>query len=276
VWLGSKSGVVVSWSDTQVVVTVASGSTTGTAQILQGGVRSNAEPFTIVIQTSLRVVPEKMNMLVGETRTLQVFDSQTGSSVTNVTWTISDPSVAEISTDNPPVLTAKAAGHATITAGEASADLTVYEGFALPDGTVRWSAPGDGSGLVKMALAVPSPDTVADVFALQSSGLVQALRLDGSLVWTSRFPDSVSDVKPDASGGLLGITDTSVSRLDPATGQQSWQHQLSGNIDSSLAVHPEGTIFILEHSNEDPYVSVVGLDGATGAALPPFSVPIIM
>ena len=73
--------MVVSWSDTQVVATVASGSTTGTAQILQGGVWSNAEPFTIVIQTSLRVVPEKMNMLVGETRTLQVFDSQTGSIV---------------------------------------------------------------------------------------------------------------------------------------------------------------------------------------------------
>jgi len=47
VWLGSTYGVVVSWSDTQVVATVASGSKTGVAQILQGGVWSNSVAFTI-------------------------------------------------------------------------------------------------------------------------------------------------------------------------------------------------------------------------------------
>ena len=47
VWLGSTYGVVVSWSDAQVVATVASGAKTGVAQILQGGVWSNSVNFSI-------------------------------------------------------------------------------------------------------------------------------------------------------------------------------------------------------------------------------------
>ena len=47
-WIGSKlAGSIVSWSDTQVVATVASGSTTGATQVLQGGVWSNTITFTV-------------------------------------------------------------------------------------------------------------------------------------------------------------------------------------------------------------------------------------
>jgi hypothetical protein len=48
VWLGTKYATVVSWSDTQVVVTVASGSATGGTQVFQNGVWSNAVTFTVV------------------------------------------------------------------------------------------------------------------------------------------------------------------------------------------------------------------------------------
>src|SRR5206468_10920519 len=41
VWLGSTYGVILSWSDTQIVANVASGSKSGVAQVLQGGVWSN-------------------------------------------------------------------------------------------------------------------------------------------------------------------------------------------------------------------------------------------
>jgi hypothetical protein len=48
VWIGSKlASGIVSWSDTQVVATVASGSTTGATQVLQGGVWSNTITFTV-------------------------------------------------------------------------------------------------------------------------------------------------------------------------------------------------------------------------------------
>jgi hypothetical protein len=49
VWLGSKlAGSIVSWSNTQIVATVASGAVTGSAQVQQGGVWSNAITFTVV------------------------------------------------------------------------------------------------------------------------------------------------------------------------------------------------------------------------------------
>jgi len=72
----------------------------------------------------------------------------TGQAVTGLTWTSSDPTVVSLSTDDPPVLTAVAAGHVTITAGAASIDVTV-SAAVLPLGTVIWSNPGDGSGVVK-------------------------------------------------------------------------------------------------------------------------------
>jgi IPT/TIG domain-containing protein len=57
VWLGSNFGVVSSWSDAQVVATVASGSKTGTAAILQGGVWSNTVNLTVVTPTITSVTP---------------------------------------------------------------------------------------------------------------------------------------------------------------------------------------------------------------------------
>jgi len=47
VWLGTASGVVQSWSDTQIVAQVAAGATSGNAQVLQNGVLSNAIPFAV-------------------------------------------------------------------------------------------------------------------------------------------------------------------------------------------------------------------------------------
>jgi trimeric autotransporter adhesin len=59
VWLGSKlAGSIVSWSDTQIVATVASGSITGNAFVQQGGVWSNSIPFTVVTPTLTSVSPD--------------------------------------------------------------------------------------------------------------------------------------------------------------------------------------------------------------------------
>jgi hypothetical protein len=49
VWLGNKAAAtIVSWSDTQVVATVASGASSGTVQIQAGGVWYNYGSFTVV------------------------------------------------------------------------------------------------------------------------------------------------------------------------------------------------------------------------------------
>jgi hypothetical protein len=58
VWLGSKlAGSITSWSDTQIVATVASGSVTGTAQVQQGGVWDNYGTFTVITPNLTSISP---------------------------------------------------------------------------------------------------------------------------------------------------------------------------------------------------------------------------
>jgi hypothetical protein len=57
VWLGSTYGTVVSWSDTQVVASIASNATSGVAQILQNGVWSNTVSLTVIRPTITSISP---------------------------------------------------------------------------------------------------------------------------------------------------------------------------------------------------------------------------
>jgi hypothetical protein len=183
VWLGSTNGLVVSWSDTEVVATVAPTALTGIARIQQNGVWSNAVAFTVPSASNITLVPNLLNMVVGDTHTIQALNSA-GQSITGLSWASSNPNVVSLSTDDPPILTAVAAGHVTITAGGASADVTVSADL-LPVGTVLWSNPGDGSGVTSIVPAVPSASGVADVFAFQNDGTVQAITSDGTTAWTA-------------------------------------------------------------------------------------------
>ena len=56
-WLGSTKANVVSWSDTQIMATVAAGSTTGTAQVQRSGVWSNSIAFAVASPTISSVTP---------------------------------------------------------------------------------------------------------------------------------------------------------------------------------------------------------------------------
>jgi hypothetical protein len=131
--------------------------------------------------------------------------------VTGLIWASSNTSVVSLSTtDDPPILTALAVGHVTITAGTASTDVTVSATLSL--GTVLWSNPGDGSGVAKIIPAVPSATGVADVFAFQNDGTVAAITSDGTTAWTAPIgiidtvqgPLSPSHfVLPDFQGGFI-------------------------------------------------------------------------
>ena len=56
-WLGSTLATIISWSDTQIVATVASNSTSGNAQVLQSGTWSTAVPFNVSTATISSVTP---------------------------------------------------------------------------------------------------------------------------------------------------------------------------------------------------------------------------
>jgi hypothetical protein len=190
-----------------------------------------------------------------------------------------------LSPDDPPILTAVAAGHVTITAGTGSADVTVWDptllpGGALPLGTVIWSNPGDGSGVQSIVPAVPSTSGVADVFAFQADGTVQAITSDGTTAWTADV--SQESAIPDFQGGLVLANDTSIWKLDGITGQPYPAYTLGASTyfvgdfwGGSPAVHPDGTILTMLVAEQDPpsnSYSVIGIDPSTGAQK--FSVPV--
>jgi hypothetical protein len=277
VWLGSMAGQVVSWTDAQVVATVALSAVSGIARIqTSGGLWSNAMGFTVPAAGGNTIVPSMLNMVVGDTRTLQALGPG-GQAVTGLTWASSDPTVVSLSTDDPPVLTAVAAGHVTITAGTGSADVTV-SAVALAVGTVIWSNPGDGSGVAWIVPAVPSASGVADVFAYQNDGAVQAITSDGTVAWTAQLPTSSwTFALPDFQGGLAVFNDVlgvfSIWKLDGITGQPYPAYTPDGTDAEAYleAVHTDGTIFarevsttLDEHGWPVDNFSVTGIDPTTG------------
>ena len=182
----SAAGQILSWSNTQIVATVATGSVSGVVRVSVGGALSNPIGFIVLkpggggggggTGTVSILAPTVSSMVVGDSRSLQALNS-TGGTVTGLAWSSSDPSIVSLSTDDPPVLTALAAGNVTITAGGgtgATATVTVYPVGGMPTGTTLWSNPGDGSGVNAILPAVPSSTGVADVFACQASGNIQA------------------------------------------------------------------------------------------------------
>jgi hypothetical protein len=264
VWLGSTFAAVVSWSNTEVIATVASNALSGIVRVQQNGLWSNSESFTVTTSSSgtpVTLTPALISMLVGDTRAIQALNGQ-GQSVTGLSWASSDATIVNLSADNPPILTALAVGHVTITAGNASADVTVYSGSAMPAGTIQWSATGDGSGVTGVVPAVPSASGV-DVFAFQASGNVAAIRADGTTAWTANVSNGYA--VPDFLGGLAYVTQGAVQTLDAMTGQPNPAHNFTNHVSTSIAVGTDGTIYAVDGDR------FVAIDPTTGSAK--FSIP---
>ena len=256
-------------------------------------IRSNpSAAVTVSITNGTTLTPSLLNMVVGDTHAIQA-TSAAGLPMLGLMWTSSDPTVVSLSTTDPPLLTAIAAGHVTITGGTATADVTV-SAVPLPLGTVIWSNPGDGSGVQSIVPAVPSTSGVADVFAFQADGTVQAITSDGITAWTANVSQATRGqpaewwpgaVLPDFQGGLVVLNydddfgGTSIMKLDGITGQPypAYNPGPTAPILNTL-VHVDGTIFALQENwtdaNHDGWLpdTIVGIDPTTGAQK--FSVPV--
>jgi hypothetical protein len=75
VWLNSATGQVVTWTDTQVVATVGPTALTGVARVEQNGAWSNAVSFTGPSGSPVTLLPNLLNMVVGDTHTVQAVNS---------------------------------------------------------------------------------------------------------------------------------------------------------------------------------------------------------
>ena len=219
--------------------------------------------------TAAKLAPAIVNMVVGDTRTLQALNSA-GQPVTGLSWTSSNTAVVSLSSDNPPVLTALAVGHVTISAGGATADVTVSAGPLTP-GTVLWSIPNSGSSVNSIVPAVPSATGVADVFSFQSDGTIQAITSDGAVAWTANVGQTCQE-SPDFQGGLVLLQcNGNIVKLDGITGQA--YPAFTGGGGYGVAVHTDGTVFTTTRNLNPPYTgSVIGIDPTTGGQK--FSVPI--
>jgi len=255
VWIGNAPGVVTGWNDGTIMASVASNAVSGVAKVQQGGVWSNATTFTVPTNfgggTSVTLVPNLITMVFGSTQSIQALDS-TGQSVTGLSWTSSNTAVAMLSTDDPPIITAVGSGNATITAGNASADVTVVTS-ALRAGTVIWSNPGEGSGVSNIVPAVPSSTGVADVFALNADCNLQAIKSDGTVAWSKSIgtttdqngTSSCNQFLPDFQGGAVVNTGQSIYRLDGVTGTPSTAFGSSTSCFTTPIVSTDGTVFVV-------------------------------
>ncbi len=275
VWLGGTNGDVMSWTDTQVVAVVSPSAMTGVVRVEQNGVLSNALSFTVPTSggNAVTLIPNMLNLMVGQTQTLQALDANS-QPVAGLTWTSSNPKVVSLSTDDPPVLTALTTGHIAITAGTASADVTVLPAN-LPLGTVIWSNPGNGSGVTSIVPAVPSSTGVADVFAFQADGTVQAITSSGSTAWTASLNGApFYQTIPDFQGGLVvanlsSQSQQSITKLDGLTGQPNPAYIAPTPNDTLTmpVVHTDGTIFTVDTNSSANTASVVGIDPKSGSQL---------
>ena len=80
------------------------------------------------------------------------------------------------------------------------------------------------AGVTQIVPAVPSATGVADVFAFQADGTVQAITSGGTTAWTANLNGAYSgQTVPDFQGGLvvanLNQTRQSITKLDGITGQ---------------------------------------------------------
>jgi hypothetical protein len=274
-WLGSAQGTIVSWSDAQVVATMASNAISGIVKIQQNEKWSNALTFTVNSpDPPVKISPNVINMVVGDTQSVLALDGS-GQKVTELTWTSSDTSIVSLAEADPPKLEAHAVGHATIKAGNASVDVTVHAVFSVPDGTVRWSNPGDGSGFPYIVPAVPMETGAPDIFAFNNEetgkAKVTAINFDGTTAWTAVFSNYTYGYGvPDFDGGLVysgydqETGDGALQRLNQITGQPDFSYQF--NIDRNgngapgqIVVHRDGTIIFVQNDR------LKGLDPLTGA-----------
>ena len=208
--------------------------------------------------------------MIGGTQQFTAVDNL-GIPRTDATWTVSNTSVATVTTNanGTAVVTGLAAGQVTLTASAESVtaqeQVTVLSQSSFPTGTTIWSAPPPaGYSVVQLAQAVPSANG-PDLYSISTSAdgtqsIIQALQADGEQLWQAPTPPVTSTSVPDAFGGLIVTTCASGKPMTivdlNATGQTLWQQAAAGVngqgyicYPAPVAVRGDGVAFIAEPTN---------------------------
>jgi len=255
----------------------------GTVLIAQGDGPDAFIPQAEIYQTSgqpeppdtLQITPTTANVVVGGTQKFNAIDNN-GNPRTDVTWTVSDPSLASVTTDENDSAEIKglAAGQVTLTATaeavSAQEQVNIVSASVYIPGTTIWSLPAvPGFAVQQVVQAVPTsggPDLyTAQLSSDGTQSVLQALTVDGTQLWQTTTGPLNSNAVPDGLGGVI-VTEydtcfgtqtnpLSVVDLDPTYGQPVWQVSAAG------VYQGNGIRYCYGASGDAPQIAVRG-DGA--------------
>ena len=246
----------------------------------------------------LGLAPATQTLLVDETATLKLTDDF-GASIEGATWESSDTDIVTVSEDDPPVLTALAAGTVTITATKsalsAQATVVVVAG-PLASGSTRWAINGLFGNIASSLPANRVDLSVPDLFTVESGAtgtIVRGVTATGDVQWVAQAPGY--PLMSDAFGGIVTGVDPQpdnvayvpwdnnetsyprykgLARFAGPIGTSPWRYDSIGSVQRP-AQAPDGTIYVIEKydtgltdSHTSPIIEtqIVVVDGATGMA----------
>ena len=219
---------------------------------------------------ALQITPAVVNMIVGGTQQFTAVDNL-GYPRLDVTWTVSDPSLAGVTTDedNTATVTAIASGQFTLTANAEGAtaqeQVTILSQTSYPPGTAIWSVPPPAGFSVQQLLQAVPTTSGPDLYSISLSAdgtqsTIQGLTANGQQLSQKTVPALLNNTVPDGFGGLVTTSCPSgqpltVTDLD-STGQPLWQEQ-SAPVNGigyicyapQIAVGGDGTVYISEPTN---------------------------
>lgn len=226
VWLGSTYGVVVSWSDTQIVANVASGSSSGVAQVLQGGVWSNTVTLTVITPNISSVTPASAQVGTQVTITGTGFGASQG---TGNVWLGSTYGIVVSWSDNQVI--------ATVASGSNTGVAQILQG-------------GVWSNSVSFTVSTSTAPPVISAISPTSGGIGTAVTISGSAFGSSQNQSTITFNGIPAR--ILSWSDTTIvagvpSGLSPGTatvvvnGNSVASNGVPFTVTNPLYVHPSKT-----------------------------------
>lgn len=231
---------------------------------------------------SLQVSPASAQIAVGDTQSFIAVD-QLGTNRPDATWSISDPTVATLASGGSGILTAQAAGTATLTATiggvSATTPITVI-GSSFSVGDVIWSAPSV-SGFTPQQIIQAIPTTNGpDLYSIETDSsndvLARAFKANGTQLWqtsVSSLSGGYEYALGDSQGGLIVGSATQIVDISPVTGSQLWTYAASGMLSSSLATGTDGSVYVVEMASDRSVAYLDKIDGTDGTLTSQIALP---
>jgi outer membrane protein assembly factor BamB len=237
-------------------------------------------------ETGWRISPEKINIQVGDDRSLQLLDDL-AQEITNGLWSIDPSDLGDIEPGEHgrAVVHAKAIGTVRVTATVGMEtrfrDIVIWPAEnPIPPGTTNWGVRPIGRELGDIP-AVPTDDG-PNMFSLEQTAAggnyLRAGRDDGIQVWSWVVPEPTRNVELGC-GDWLGGAVISANRADSYTiyavagdGTMRWKYEARGSR-TGLAISTAHLIHLVSQSADGTSARVAGLDEESGALIYDLPIP---